>query len=389
MHIAAMKQKSLYIVFFFIFLIALVGLYATFPLQKQKLVGSSLPSFEDAKLQPYTPPVVFHHNHVMMLGRAVSPAIALPRYLKYKEKLLVPPRTQGKCASCWAFAIADMLADRLSIHTRGRIREHLSPQELLSCLLPRWFPCDQGGIPEIALRYPMIRGLLTEEAYPYENEMSTDIKPCKAGSKLGFLEMMRTPDPERHEKHPERIFVHSRSIRSLCDPPLSQKVIDENIVNMKIELMENGPIIGTVLVYDDLYSYDGESIYEVSKDARLMGGHAITIFGWSDAGSNTEEEGFQGAYWICRNSWLYWPKDLPNKHMGWFYVRLGRNEAGIESRASCADIMLTEKMRDMGKDSEWLSTAYTSYNSFVTDPDRMMFFEHLAERRQKNKNTRV
>lgn len=210
-------MKRHYIIFLSITLIALVliGLYAAFPLKKQ-LVGGSSASFQDAKLQPYTPPVVFHHNHVMMLGRAVSPAIALPRYLKYKESLLVPPRTQGKCASCWAFAIADMLADRTSIHTRGRIRKHLSPQELLSCMLPRWFPCEQGGIPEIALRYPMIRGLLTEEAYPYENELSTDIKPCKAGSKLGLLEMMRAPDPERHEKHPERIFVHSSSIRSLC-----------------------------------------------------------------------------------------------------------------------------------------------------------------------------
>lgn len=60
----------------------------------------------------------------------------LPKYLKYKETLLLSPRTQGKCASCWAFAIADMMADRVSLHTRGRVREHLSPEELLSRLLP-------------------------------------------------------------------------------------------------------------------------------------------------------------------------------------------------------------------------------------------------------------
>lgn len=153
--------------------------------------------------------------------------------------------------------------------------------------------------------------------------------------------------------------------------------------------MTNGPVIGTLMVYSDLYSYDGESVYEVSKDARLMGGHAITIFGWSDAGSNTEEKGFFGAYWICRNSWLFWPKDLPNKHTGWFYVKMGTNEAGIESRASCASVMLTKEMRDMGRDTEWLSTAYTSYDAYVNDPERMNFFDHLVERRRKNKNTRV
>jgi hypothetical protein len=166
-------------------------------------------------------------------------------------------------------------------------------------------------------------------------------------------------------------------------------VIDENVMNMKVEIMTNGPIIGTLLVHDDLYYYDGESVYEVGKNAKPMGGHAITIFGWSDAGSNTEEEGFQGAYWACKNSWLYWPKDVHEKHMGWFYVKMGTNEAGIESRASCADIMLTEKMRQMGRDTEWLSTAYTSYNAYVTDPERVNFFEHLVERRRKNKNTRV
>ena len=380
-------MKRLHLIVILFFLIVLVGLYTAFPLKKH-LVGSTSPSFQDAKLPPYTPPVVFHHKHVIMLGRAVSPAVALPRYLKYKESLLVPPRTQGKCASCWAFSIADMMADRVSISTRGRIKKHLSPQELLSCLLPRWFPCEQGGIPEIGLRYPMIRGLLTEEAYPYENEGSTDIKPCKAGFKLGLLEMMRAPDPERHEKHPERIFVQSGTIRSLCDVPISQEVIDENIVNMKVEILTNGPVIGTLMVYSDLYYYDGESVYEVGEGAELMGGHAITIFGWSDAGSNTEEEGFQGAYWACKNSWLYWPKDLHEKHTGWFYVRMGRNEAGIESRASSADIMVTKAMRDMGIDSEWLSTAYTSYGEYFFDPERVNFFEHLAQRR-KNKNNRV
>jgi len=181
-----MKNQTRVILFLLVALtvVALAAGYARSPTH----LGTA--HYKDAKLPPYTPPVVYHHNHVMMLGKAVSPSRALPRYLKYKEALLVPPRTQGICASCWAFAIADMVADRVSLLTRGRVREHLSPQEMLSCLRPRWFPCDQGGIPEIALRYPMIRGLLTEKAYPYENELSTDIGPCRAGSKLGLLEMI-------------------------------------------------------------------------------------------------------------------------------------------------------------------------------------------------------
>lgn len=230
----------------------------------------------------------------------------------------------------------------------------------------------------------MIRGLLTEKTYPYENEKRTNLKPCKVGSNLSLMELIQSLDPQRHEKHPERVFVCSGSVRSLCDEPFSQKTIDKNVMNMKVEILTNGPIIGTLYVYDDLYAYDGESVYEVGKGAKMMGGHAVEIFGWSDAGSNTEERGFQGAYWHVRNSWLYWPKDLPQKHMGWFYVRMGRNEAGIESRASCASIMLTRAMEDLGKDSGWLSTAYTSYNEYIDDPERMNYFEHLANRRKTN-----
>ena len=340
-------------------------------------------AFADAQYPSFTPSQVFHHNHVMTLGRAVDPKVALPSYLKYKEALLVPVRTQGECASCWAFVIADMLADRISLHTRGRVRNHLSPQELLSCFMPWFFPCKQGGIPEMGLYYAIARGLLSEKAYPYENESSTKIAPCKLGKKrMGVWELWNL-DAGRHEKKPERVFAKEGSIRSLCDEPSSQEVIDRNIENMKVEILTNGPIIGTVMVYDDLYDYDGSSVYEVGPNAKLMGGHAVEIFGWSDAGANTDEVGFQGAYWHVRNSWLMWPKNLPHKHTGWFYVKMGTNEAGIESRASCAAPLLTDAVKSMGKGSSWLSTAYTSYGAYVQDPERQNFFAHLAHRRKK------
>ena len=340
-------------------------------------------AFADAKYPTYTPSQVFHHNHIVTLGRAVDPKVALPSYLKYKEALLVPVRTQGDCASCWAFAIADMLADRISLHTRGRVITHLSPQELLSCFMPWFFPCKQGGIPEIALYYAIVRGLLSEKAYPYENESSTKISSCKTGRRMSVMELWNV-DAGRHEKKPERVFAKDGSIRSLCDEPSSQEVIDKNVENMKVEIMTNGPIIGTVHVHDDLYDYDGSSVYEVGPNAKLLGGHAVVIFGWSDAGANTDEVGFQGAYWHVRNSWLMWPKNLPHKHTGWFYVKMGTNESGIESRASCASPLLTDAVKAMGKDSSWLSTAYTSYGAYVQDPERQNFFAHLADRRKKD-----
>ena len=335
-------------------------------------------------LQSYSPAHVHEHKHIVSLGRALSPEQVLPRYYKYREALLVPVRTQGSCASCWAFAVADVVANRVSMHTRGQLRNALSAQELLSCFRPRTFTCDAGGLPEAAFQYVATRGLVTEEAYPYENTEGGPIQKCKTGSELGFWEsVVEEKDPLRHERSPDRVFVHEQSFKDLCYPPLTQAIIDRNIVNMKTEILLNGPVVGTVMVYSDLYDYDGESVYEVSPGAKYIGGHAIEIFGWSDEGQNTQEEGFQGAYWIARTSWgTVWPRNLPEKHSGIFYVRMGVNMAGVESRASAAEPLLTREMKDMGSSSTWSSTAYTSYDEYVADPERQNFFAHLQRRRQ-------
>lgn len=345
------------------------------------------PTYEDARLLPYTPSHVYRHKHIVTLGRALSPEMVLPKYFKYKEALMTPVRSQGKCASCWAFAVADCLGDRLSMHTRGKVRENLSVQELVSCLRPSAFPCDKGGLPEVAFHYIVTRGLPTEAVYPYENYWGGPIEPCKQGRQLSIRELL-TKAKDRHEKRPDRIFAKAGTVRSLCVEPLTDEMLKQNIQNMKTEIFLNGPIVGTIMVYSDLYTYDAESVYEVSPGAQFRGGHAIELYGWSDEGQNTEEEGFQGAYWLARNSWgKIWPRDLgDSKHTGWFYIRMGRNEAGIESRASCAQPMLREDMKAMGKGSSWHSTAYLSYDSYLRDPEKKQFFEHLAKRRREKKS---
>lgn len=320
-----------------------------------------------AKLAPYvTPPTkLFRHRRDVVVSSLLGTQFVdpLPKYFKYKETLLVPVRSQGKCASCWAFAIADMMGDRVSIHTGGRIRENLSVQEMVACFSPRSFACDVGGIPEIAIYYPMAMGLMTEAAYPYEQSQSRDIGPCKATDRPSLWSYLIT-DSNRHERFPHRVFVKEGTDRSLCrtshDDP---EIIAENIRNMKMEIFLNGPIVGTIQVYDDLYLYDAESVYTVSPHAQLRGGHAIEIFGWSDAGQNTEEAGFQGAYWICRNSWgQHWPRHVGEKY-GWFYVKMGVNEAGIEDRSSSALPLYTQEMDRLNTlpGSSRAATAYLSY----------------------------
>jgi cathepsin B len=337
-------------------------------------------------LLDHVPDKVFEHHFVMTLGRALTPDQVLPRYYKMKEALLVSVRSQGTCASCWAFAVSDSMADRVSMHTRGQVKQTLSAQELLGCFRPHTFTCDVGGLPEAAFEYVITRGLLTEDAYPYANLLGGRIEKCRLENTFSMWESFNRDD-QRHERKKERVFAQAGSMKNLCYPPLTKRLIDVNIQNMKTEIFLNGPIVGTIMVYSDLYAYDGESVYEVSPDAKFIGGHAIEIFGWSDEGQNTEERGFEGAYWICRTSWGdLWPRDVLKKHASIFYVRMGANVAGIESRASCAEPLLTVDMKEKEASQPQSSTAYASYTEYVSDPERENFFEHLQTRARRVQN---
>jgi len=57
-----------------------------------------------------------------------------PPFFKYKEKYLTEIGNQGVCGSCWAFAIASTISDRVMIRTLGKFQKRLSPQAILSCI---------------------------------------------------------------------------------------------------------------------------------------------------------------------------------------------------------------------------------------------------------------
>lgn len=345
--------------------------------------------YELAKLEDYTP------KHALFLA-SVDPVVELPTYFKWRENILVPVRNQGKCASCWCFAVADCVADRVSILTGGKVRNNLSVQELLSCFNPSVFHCRNGGVPEVAYHYVIANGLHTETNYPYKQLVNHKVQRCtEDNSLLSYV----TPDPFRHENNKDKVFGRSGSNKDLC---VNLKLVDEdsleynethqlNVTRMKQDIFANGPIVGTMFVRDDLYSYDGESVYSPRKGAKLRGGHAIEIFGWCEDNVNTEEKGFDSAYWICRNSWSSgttkktWPLNLSKVHNGWFYVKMGSDTCGIESRASSVQPLLNSSMYQYSKSQNRNELCYTSYSDYVNDPERVNFFSHLQERRRVKK----
>lgn len=341
--------------------------------------------FTTAKLGQYTSPSIYNHFYLFSMGRVMDPDDTLPGYFKWKEQILVPVRDQGKCASCWAFAVSDCLADRLSIETGGVVKKNLSVQELMSCFNSSVFHCKRGGIPELTYKYVIAQGLHTEEAYPYKQFKRREIPPCAVKSPWYNYVF---PSWNKHERDKEKVFGMAGSDRSLCYPISTlvggttefKEKHKQNITNMKTEIYLHGPIVGTMFVRKDLYKYDGKTVYRSSPTSPVMGGHAIEIFGWCDAGNNTKEPGFEKSYWICRNSWgVKWPKRLP---YGLMYIEMGINESGIESRASSVRPMLNSTTASYHKKAIRNKLCYKNYQDYATDPNRVNFIAQDTKKEQ-------
>lgn len=297
----------------------------------------------------------------------------LPSYLKYKEKLLTPVVDQGKCASCWSISVVQMLADRVSVYTGGKVRKILSVQEMISC----WDghegkACSEGGIPELAYHYIIKNGIGLDKDYPYQQASTNKLKSC-----------------DKSRLNGERLFVEPDSVRSLCIDPFKFKegssrynnIIDLNVKNMKKELLVNGPFVCTIMVHSNLYTYSGLSVYEGSKGSKFVGGHSVVCVGYCDEGINGVEPGFDtpGGYWVIRNSWSDWPTKSPSSK-GFFYIKKGSNVCGIESRASRAFPVLSAKSKTMMVNS-LDESRYMSYTDYVNDPDRQLLVTKVGRMR--------
>lgn len=89
--------------------------------------------------------------------------------------------------------------------------------------------------------------------------------------------------------------------------------LDPEVSFLKDKIYNNGPMVAWMMIYSDFYSYSS-GVYQYTWGLE-EGGHFVVICGWDD----TEN------YWICKNSWgTGWGET------GWFRIRMGTNEAGIE-----------------------------------------------------------
>eukprot|EP00727_Mastigamoeba_balamuthi_P000407 m51a1_g10363 putative cathepsin b-like cysteine proteinase (95) ;mRNA; r:69025-69374 len=89
---------------------------------------------------------------------------------------------------------------------------------------------------------------------------------------------------------------------------------------MQREIITYGPIEVAFFVFSDFHQYT-RGVYTLTRGSKFSGSHAVTIVGWG------EEAGVP--YWTVANSWgQTWAGN------GFFRIRRGTNEAGIESKAA-------------------------------------------------------
>lgn len=169
-------------------------------------------------------------------------------------------RDQGQCGSCWAFASTEVLADRFCI-SKG-IDVVLSPQWLVSCDTTN-LGCG-GGYASTTWSYLMDTGVPADSCAEYTSGTSKLAGTCSYPNCAGFYT--------------------SGTAYSYSTPTAIQ-----------LAILQNGPVMAHMLVYDDFFSYKGCDVYTHISDNTVGDGHFVKIVGWGN---------FEGTnYWRVANSW--------------------------------------------------------------------------------------
>ncbi|KAL1422085.1 hypothetical protein MTO96_003892 [Rhipicephalus appendiculatus] len=215
-------------------------------------------------------------------------------------------RDQSACGSCWAFAAAESISDRICIHTNGKVQVNISAEDLLACCHTCGHGCD-GGDTAAAWQYYKDEGIVTGGLYGTEDGCQPySLPPC--------VPNCTHPEPTPKCQHVCR-KGYEKSYKE--DKHFAKNVyrLLKNETQIRTDIYKNGPVESAFFVYADFPSYKS-GVYQQHSD-QFMGVHAIKILGWGT------EDGVP--YWLVANSWNVGWGDK-----GYFKILRGKDECGIE-----------------------------------------------------------
>ncbi len=243
--------------------------------------------------------------------------VRLPDQFNWREKFSASPTTltsppnQMLCGSCWAVSSAGVLSDLFAI--RDGVNPRLSSSYILSCL-PQG-QCN-GGNPAQALIDIMQQGVGGECNLDYSwcgrNDNCSGQGSSHFGSDGATLNGLIPVCPKCTKstlyfcEQPTSLLMNSDQ----SDPTKIVTTADEVIRIVKEHILENGPVIGTYLVFTNFlggnYSktqnvYVDKETYDGKAPGIYSGAHAITVLGWGNTNPTDPSKGIP--FWHCRNSW--------------------------------------------------------------------------------------
>jgi len=257
---------------------------------------------------------------------------------------------QKECGSCWAFATASALSDRIRIATKGAhlmnmidfdgvsIKSQITPYGLAACdfcglsstektylknaeTLREGGQCNlkcDGGALDFALIYMHENGGIS---------ISCNDPAGKGQYQCFSLATLFERDRFPSRTHPCHVFkfgpsmLVSRYENDELEKSGSEEKRKKNEEAIRTELYLNGPVMTGYMIHENFSEFfvkNPGGIYTSTGGSAELGGHAVVIIGWG------EDDGVE--WWKCRNSWgPDWNGD------GHFKISRGKNLCQIES----------------------------------------------------------
>ena len=245
---------------------------------------------------------------------------SLPSHFDWRNKGGVnfdsPVRNQGNCGSCYAMASVQVAEARIRVKSNGRDTTIISPQAVVSCSIYNQ-GCD-GGYPYLVAKHAMDFGLVPDSCMSYTGTNGV----CKLhGGADGCS------DPSNPPRYFASNYSYIGGYYGFCSE-----------VAMMEEIYRAGPIMVAFDAPSSLFYYQG-GVYTgaapphegpTTRDLHPWEktNHAVIAVGWGVSENGTK-------YWIIKNTWgPEWGEN------GYFRIRRGTDECGIESMAVTMDIEL-------------------------------------------------
>jgi cathepsin B len=259
-------------------------------------------------------------------------------------KIIGDIRDQSNCGCCWAFGGAEAASDRMCIASNASLMLPLSAQDV--CFNSNFNGCGGGQIstPWSYIKStgavtgglyqgsgPFGSGLCSSFSLPHchhHGPQGEDPYPAEGAPGCPSQSSPRGPSScDSDAKAPHNNFASDKYTFS------GQTISASGEANIQSAIMAGGPMETAFTVYSDFENYAGGIYHHVSGG--MAGGHAVKFVGWG------EENGQK--YWKVANSWNpYWGEK------GYFRIRRGNNEGGIEDGAVASSPSATWSKKSAG-----------------------------------------